>query len=292
MLSITLRQCATLLGLITIAGWEIVPAATALEISAPGVARSVSAAGASAGPRLSAEAAAAWDRYAAATERRRVAEEQASGPFLLLDRGSDAAGERRALRAGEIVIRSMDLRDGSGQAIEIPSARVHHWRGAIFIPGAAVADVVSRLKRRPPPQEDVLKSEVLSRTGDSMKVALRLRRTKILTVVYDTEHDVTFATHGPHRASSATRATRIVELARPGQVDERALGAGEDHGFLWRLNAYWRYEQVEGGVIAECESISLSRDVPFGLGTIAGPIINSTARDAMASALAAVRADQ
>jgi len=35
---------------------------------------------------------------------------------------------------------------------------------------------------------------------------------------------------------------------------------GDDRGFLWRLNAYWRYEQVAGGVIAECESITLSRD--------------------------------
>jgi hypothetical protein len=242
-----------------------------------------------AGPRLTREAAVEWDRYVAATERRRAAELTPGGWFLLLDLRPRAPEERRALFAGEVVIRSMELRDAAGEIIEVPGARVHHWRGAIFIPGATVDRVVNRLKQSPPPQQDVLRAKVLARGADTMTVALRLRRTKIMTVVYDTEHHVTFETHGQARASSATRATRIVELADPGEPAERELAPGEDHGFLWRLNAYWRYEQVAGGVIAECESISLSRDVPFGLATIAGPIISSTARDAMQTALEAVK---
>jgi hypothetical protein len=64
---------------------------------------------------------------------------------------------------------------------------------------------------------------------------------------------------------------------------------GDDRGFLWRLNAYWRYEAVPGGVIAECESVSLSRDVPFGLGLVAGPIIRSTARESMERTLESLR---
>ena len=43
------------------------------------------------------------------------------------------------------------------------------------------------------------------------------------------------------------------------------------------------------GVVAECESISLSRDVPFGLGAIAGPIIRSTARESMTRTLESLR---
>jgi hypothetical protein len=122
-------------------------------------------------------------------------------------------------------------------------------------------------------------------------VFLRVRRTRIVTVVYDTEHDVTFHVLGPTRATSTSIATRIAEIEDPGTPDERALTPGDDHGYLWRLNAYWRYEQVQGGVIAECESISLSRSVPFLLRAVASPLITGTARSALEQTLVALRTD-
>jgi hypothetical protein len=88
---------------------------------------------------------------------------------------------------------------------------------------------------------------------------------------------------------STTVATRIVELDEAGTSQERPLGPGEDRGFLWRLNAYWRYEAVAGGVLVECESISLSRRTPYGLGTIAAPFITRVARESMARTLTALR---
>ena len=141
--------------------------------------------------------------------------------------------------------------------MDVPSARVHHWRGVIFVPGVTLDDLLAELRRNAPPagQEDVLASRVLERGPDRMKVYLRLQRRKIVTVVYDTEHVVTFNTYGPARASTVSVATKIAELENPGTPDERERPQGEDRGFLWKLNAYWRYEQVAGGVIAECESI-------------------------------------
>jgi hypothetical protein len=82
---------------------------------------------------------------------------------------------------------------------------------------------------------------------------------------------------------------RIREVRDAGTPQERLLGDEEDRDFLWRLNAYWRYQDVKGGVIAECESISLSRDVPFGLGVVARPLINRTAEGSMRAALLALR---
>ena len=49
----------------------------------------------------------------------------------------------------------------------------------------------------PPPQEDVLESRVLARTDNRLRVYLKLSRSAIVTVVYDTEHDVTFTRHSP-----------------------------------------------------------------------------------------------
>jgi hypothetical protein len=238
---------------------------------------------------LTPEALGGWQRYVEATAARRAADVRRTSRFLVLDHSGAAAAERAALLKGEVVVRPMRTTLAGGVAIEVPSAIVHHWRGAVFLPGTTVARVLTSLEAEPPSQADVLRKQVLSRAPHAMTVALRLRRTRIVTVVYDTEHEVHFERLGPGRAASTTRATKIVELRDPGTSRERALPPGHDRGFLWRLNAWWRYEEVAGGVIAECESVSLSRDVPFGLRTVTAPLISSAARDAMRSALEALR---
>ena len=51
-------------------------------------------------------------------------------------------------------------------------------------------------------QEDVLRAAVIDRGPDTMTVFLEVRRTKFVTVVYDTEHVVRFRWYGPSRATS------------------------------------------------------------------------------------------
>jgi hypothetical protein len=135
----------------------------------------------------------------------------------------------------------------------------------------------------------VLRAEVIERTPTGLRLFLRVKREKYMTVVYDTEHRVTFTRHGAGRVSTSSMATRIVEIASAGTPQERALGPDEDHGFLWRWNAYWRYEQVDGGVIAECESVSLSRSVPAVVRFLAGRLIRNTARESMDQTLRTFR---
>jgi hypothetical protein len=224
----------------------------------------------------------------AATETRRATELREPSRFLVMDFAGDADAERRAVERGEVLVRQMDGPGAGRGVMDVPSALVHHWRGAVFVPGMTTESLMAALRAGPPPQEDVLRARVLARDDSSMSVYLRLRRTRFVTVVYDTEHQVTFERLGRDRAASTSVATRITEIDNPGSADERALSAGEDHGFLWRLNAYWRYQEVDGGVIAECESLTLSRSIPFGLAAIAGPLIRSTARESMAAALRAV----
>ena len=229
-----------------------------------------------------------WKAYVAATEARREAESRRADGFLVLDFADTASADRRTLLDGRVVVERMPVPEGRDGPLDVRGAMVHHWRGAVYVPGMTVEALVAALEASPPPQADVLRSRVIGRTPEAMTVFLRLRRTRFITVVYDTEHRVTFVRIAPDRAASSSVATRIVELADPGTPQERPVPAGEDHGFLWRLNAYWRYQAVAGGVIAECESLSLSRTVPFGLGTIARPMIDSTARESMEAALRAV----
>jgi hypothetical protein len=128
------------------------------------------------------------------------------------------------------------------------------------------------------------------RIGNRQKVFLRLRRTRFVTVVYDTEYDVDYRRLAPDRAVSTSLSTRIAEIEHAGTPQERALPEGQDHGYMWRLNSYWRYQQVPGGVMVQVESLTLSRDLPAVIGPLITPIVNSTARESMARTLASVRA--
>lgn len=238
----------------------------------------------------------AWNTYVAATERRIALELKSlrspSTGFLALDFAPGPAAARRALLAGDVIVEPMTAVTERGGAIDVPSALVHHWRGAVLIPKITVPQLIAQLQNGAPPtrQEDVLQSRVLERRPDWMRVALKLQRKKIVTVVYNTEHVVTFVRDGADRATSASTATRIVEVADVNTPQEHELPAGDDRGFLWRLNAYWRYQQIPEGVIAECESITLSRDIPSVAKWFVMPLVERAARESMSRTLTALRA--
>lgn len=242
-------------------------------------------------PTLRPESVAGWSRYVAATEWRISAELGSHGGFLAQDFGARAAADRGAVLAGKVVMGEMRATDASGREVDVPSAMVHHWRGAVLLPGATLDRVVIGLQQEVPRVgDDVLQAAILERRPDQLRVFLKIQRRKFVTAVFNTEHFVTFRRLAPSRASSTSTATRIAELEHPLTPQERELPPGQDRGFLWRWNAYWRYEQVPGGVIAECESISLSRDVPAVLQLVAGRFIRSTARESMERTLMALRA--
>jgi hypothetical protein len=239
---------------------------------------------------LKAETAAGWAAYFGATERRRAGELADPRRFLVMDYQQTPAEDRRAVLSGAVVVRSMSPIE-RGRPIAVPGGLVHHWRGAVLIKGTTVTELMSRIQHATPPalQEDVLRSSVIARGPNAMKVYLRLQRSRVVTVVYNTEHDVRFAPIYGRRAASTSRATKIAEVKYPGTAAEYELPLGSDQGYLWGLNAYWRYEAAPGGTIAECESISLSRDVPAVLLFIAGPLIRDAARESMERTLTAFK---
>lgn len=241
--------------------------------------------------RLEPESMADWNTYVAAAESRMQRELDDGRRFLGTDFDDDAARSRQALLAGELVVGPLHASDAGGRPLTVRSAAVHHWRGGVFIPGATVTGIVDALSTTAPPVDrDVLKSTVLERGPGFMRVYLRIQRRKVITVVYNTEHLVRFRVYGATRQTSWSTATKIAEVDDPGMPTEHELSVGDDRGFLWKLNAYWRYELVPGGVIAECESISLSRDVPFVVRAIASPLVESAARESMERTLIALRA--
>ena len=170
-------------------------------------------------------------------------------------------------------------RSPQGDVIPVPGGSIHRWQGSTIVRGVTLDQLLDALMHpgTPPPQEDVLESRVLSRSGDGLRVYLKLVRRTIITVTYDTEHDITFHRWSNHLATSQSVATRIAETG------------GEDRGFLWRLNSYWRYTQTKEGVVVELESLSLSRAVPVLVRPMAAPLIKHVARESMTRTLEALR---
>ena len=231
-----------------------------------------------------------WTQYTAATERRIARETGAPDRFLVLDFRAGGAAARTAITGGAVVIDRMSSTDAQGRVLDVADAMVHHWRGAILLPGVTLDAVFEALTSGMEiKQEDVLQARVLERGAGGLKMFLRLQRKKIVTAVYNTEHQVTFVRQSKTRASNRSVATKIREVSSPGTRSERELAPSADRGFLWKLNAYWRYEQVPQGVIAECESVSLSRDIPYLLRPVAGPIVASTAHESLERTLMSLR---
>ena len=223
----------------------------------------------------------AFDNYVRTAEAR-LDQQARSSRFLWAD---GVKGAKDKLLHGHVLAQPWA---GQGD-IGIADGLIHDWIGAVYIPGVTLDTVVkmvqdydrARLSYKP----DVMDSKLLSRTGDDFKVYMRLLKKKVLTVVLNSEHDVHYTRVDDARCYSRSRSTRLAEVQNPGGRDERELPPGKDHGFLWRLNSYWRFEQRDGGVYVECEAISLSRSVPTGLGWMINPIIRTLPRDSLNNTL-------
>ena len=116
----------------------------------------------------------------------------------------------------------------------MPAGTIHHWRGAVFIPGAAVEEVLAAVadpdRATAHRQEDVLEARVLSRSSNRLRLFLKLQRRVIVTATYNTEHDVEYRAHAPGRASSRSVATRIAEVANAGEPGRARASAGRIAG--------------------------------------------------------------
>jgi len=232
----------------------------------------------------------AFDRYVKAIE----AQMPRRPEFLWVDRpGDEARGKTLpALARGELVIASIDRRD-TGIDRDAPGGMVHHWVGTVFVPGATVNSALALLqdydRHATIYAPAVTKSRLVSRQGDVFRMQLRFTMTRVITVVVDTENEAVFMREGPDRARSYIRSTRIAEIDAAGTPDEHEQPVGHDGGYLWRLNSYWRLLERNGGVYVECESISLTRDIPFGLGWAVKPFVTSLPKDSLAFTLETTR---
>lgn len=245
-------------------------------------------------PKLKSETARAFDRYDILTEERNAVELKAGTPFLWIDSLPEA--ERNAafesVRNGMTRIEKRQTLE-AGKEIRCPSGMIHHWEALSFIPNASVDDVLKVLEDYDHHSDyykpDVEQSKTLQHDGNHFQAFLRFRRHKVITVVLNTTHDVNYFRDSATRAHSRSSAIKIAEIENAGKSDEREKAAGEDDGFLWRMETWWRLEERDGGVYIQSEVVSLTRDIPAGLGWMIGPFVSGIPKESLAFTMDATR---
>jgi hypothetical protein len=244
--------------------------------------------------QLKPETRAAFARYVQLTDKRNGEELKNAQLFLWIDTLPE--DERKQaydlLASGGVDIAPLETLD-TGKKIPCPGGMIHHWIGTVFIPGATLDSVLRVLQDynhhekyyRP----DVERSRIEARDGDHFRVFLRFRRKKIVTVVLDTLHDIQYYRDAPDRAHSRSSAVRIAQVDNAGEPDEREKPPGDDDGFLWGMETWWRMQEKNGGVYVQSEVVSLTRDIPTGLGWLIGPFVTSIPRESLTFTLLATR---
>ncbi len=242
---------------------------------------------------LKPETVAAFDRYVELAEKRMDAELQ-DGHFLFPDSlPADArAGAYDSMKRGEAYVAPLQTFD-EGQKIKVPGGLIHDWVGVVFIPRKSVANVLAVLQDYADETKiykpDIKAAKVISHQDNDFVIYLRMYSKSIVSVAFNASFAVHNRDYGPDRAGSRSYSTRIAEIADPGEPDEHELPVGNDHGYMWRLNSYWRIEQKDGGVYVQIESIELSRTIPTELRIFFGFIVDNFPRKAITRLLAQTR---
>lgn len=234
------------------------------------------AAGVSHGARLTAAANRAFDGYVAGVEAR-------------IRTAGRPQTNVRELTAGGVKIQAVH-----GGSWGVSGGMLHHWRAAALVPGATAEELLALLRdhdhlaRYYAPE--VVSSRCLRRNGDAATILMRFRKQKVITVVLDAEFETRAGMTGGGRGYSVSRSTHVWEVDNPGARDERREPEGNDDGFLWRLNSYWTFEETPEGLLMECEAVSLTRDVPLGLGWLVNPVVQALPRESLAFTMRATQA--
>lgn len=236
-----------------------------------------------------------FDRYIHLTAARIDAEIEKSDPFLWVDSldGPTRVQAYERLRRGEVLIERMKTLD-NGQPIEDGDSIIHHWIGSVFVPGVSLQQTIALAQQYERHTEiykpDVMQCRVLARNGNDFRVFFRFFKHKaIVTTVHNTEHEVRYIPIDAQRLQARTWTTRIAQVEDSDKPDGSEKPVGNDSGYLWRVNTYWRYLERDGGTYIQLESASLSRSIPAIVAWLIRPYVEGVPRESVTFTLGTTR---
>jgi hypothetical protein len=129
---------------------------------------------------------------------------------------------------------------------KLSGGHLYDWIGTSFIPGASLEKLIRMLQdydhRAAYFPETIATSKLLCRTGkDRFRYTMRMKEPAVIDVESEVIWEQVDARHWRCRSYS-------IKVAE----------AGKDHGYLRRLNSYWRFSETGNGVFVDAETITLS----------------------------------
>ena len=232
---------------------------------------------------LNPEALKSWDDYIAVVKLRIQERVNGARAFLWIDEDPTSS---QHLSAGEIFISPL----GNSHPLSIPHGLIHHWIGAVFIPGATIEDLGAVVHNYGSYNEiyrpTLVKAELLNATSDEQNFSiLWVQRMLFLTAAFYTELDSDYVALNSRQGYMTFSTTRVQQIENYGEKDERRLAPDEGNGYLWRLVSFARFEERDGGLYLELEVIGLSKDLPGSLRFLLKPVIDHVPKQLLTAKL-------
>jgi len=222
----------------------------------------------------------AWNQYLQQANAQML--QRAKGTFLWAGESPDRLSR---VRAGEVVVSPLSE---SPQAV--PSGLIHHWIGAAFIPGARMEDVIAVVRDYDRDTEfykpSVIDAKTLSRkAGEDRFSVVVFDQAMFMKRALNSEYQSRFAEVDPRKWYSVAETRRVQELGSSGEpVPDR-----ETSGYIWRVCTISRYQERDGGVYIETETMALSRTIPALLHFVVDPIVRRVSHASLETSLEQTR---
>ena len=201
-------------------------------------------------------------------------------PFLSVDESPEML---QRVRQGEVVVADRDPG-------KVPNGMIHHWIGAMFVPNAALEQVMSVLGSydryidfyKPL----IRKSVVVARDGDNAKISvLAVQKAFSVTAAVETDNQVRVVRIDPDKVYMMSDAFRVQEIADFGRPNQHPFPEDRRPGYVWRSFVLQRIEERDGGVYVELEIVALSRSIPIEFRWLIKPVTDELPRRIMLETL-------
>ena len=203
--------------------------------------------------------------------------------FLWID---EARGRRQQLRGGEMLVESV----GESNPKKVPLGLIHHWIGAAFYPNVKLDDVLGVVRDYRHYKDyynpNVIDARMIEQSAAADRFSMLLMNKAFFTKrALEGEYQSSYATAGSHKWYGIATTIRIQEVEDYGEASEHKLPANEGSGYIWRVHSITRFEEADGGVYVEIETMALSRDIPGAVRWVVDPIVRRVAKGAMITSL-------
>jgi len=202
----------------------------------------------------------------------------------------DSPSDTEKVMNGDFLVRSSGP-DGKPQ--DITEGLIHDWVGTVFIPDTNPERVIAVLRdfnNHKKVYPEIADSKTISSTPTETVGYWRVEQRKgLVPVVLNVEQKAYYKKPAQGKWICRAYARKITEVDKSIFGRGRTFPEGEGHGYMWRMYAYWSIKAVNGGVLAECRMLSLSRSIPQAVAWAVGPYVQKAPEESLISTLKQTR---